>query len=107
MILEQYTDKELDEVFCRDVANIPYEYTEQVDIDSRCIYEIPPPNFCHDFISGEIWKHLNFFERYEILKQGKLYTIRLYEDTNVYEYQHEIIGRAAVIVLLKKEYKIS
>jgi hypothetical protein len=106
-IIEQYTDKELDESFCRDVANIPYEYTEKVDIDSRCIYEFPPPSFCHNYIGGELWKQLNECERYELFKQGKLYTIRLYENSNVYEYRHETVGRAVVIAFLKKEYKLA
>lgn len=102
-ILDQYTDEELSESFCRDVAGIKYDISEGVDIDAKAIYLYPVPNFCKNWISGELWKQLESCGRYEILKQGKLYTIRIYDNGNVYDHQHEIIGRAIVIALLKKD----
>lgn len=105
-ILEQYTDQELDEIFCRDVADIPYEETEHVDIEDRAIYTYPPPSFCHPYI-GNLQKYIDECERYEICKLGKLYTIRIYENSSVYQYSNECVGRAIVITILKKEYKIA
>lgn len=89
-ILEQYTDQELDEIFCRDVADIP-------------TYYLPPPSFC----KHTVIHYIDRCERYEICKIGKSYTIRVYENNNVYQYSHENKGRAIVIALLKKEYNIA
>ena len=105
-ILEQYTNQELDEIFCRDVADIPYEETEHVDIDSRSIYTYPPPSFCHPYI-GNLQQYMDKCERYELRKIGKLFTISLYESGNVYAHTDENVGKAIVIALLKKEYNIA